>query len=481
MLLIADSTERVHAWRSAYPDDSVAIVERDAGLIGSGDVVCAHLSDVRASFGVDTKVDLAPHAKLQALRTDLQALASRDSAPAIVIYSGDHLTAGTISGIKQRISHFYLPGYSAEKVYVVPTAIGRDVLPGDLRRVIDLFLDSIARGNSTPPDILFNGARGEEALWVLRLLGEASDVAVGAEGRYRKDGIAAPNTPAAWLSPFGLPGAAFGQEKLLRKWIPEFYRPAVRQFVSALLADHRVRAEPLAELRQALAWPIPPPGPLLLPESRLAVLGHGPFAYALAQLLGAVQIDRTKDDTDWHRVRGNTRAQTIVIVMPFSATVRSVVLWHQQAWQSLNFAEARIQIICLNPALAETARGVDVFARKGECGNSFRDWGEYVGFADVRRGLRALVEQWAALKILPRSTWDREKEAADVLPLIRAALRTQDRGQLFDSLESAGAIDWHALLGHTRANAVEAWVRTVTTAVTPIDWTAAQALFANNV
>lgn len=212
------------------------------------------------------------------------------------------------------------------------------------------------------------------------------------------------------------------------------------------------------------------------------VLGSGPVARVMGSLLRVPVIGRDAEDTGW-KWDGHKLADRIklIIAPSHSNGVDRVIRLHAEAWRCPDVSRLAVLLLISDSTAAEVLLGRDVFGRGGRTDSTFGDFHDVIGVVSPELSLRAIISRLAGLKHLLVSTWQSHARAADCIAPMMKAIQAQDRKALLECMPPLrprlDAFVWDSICfptsehanPHHYANAICAWLESVTAGVTP-DW-----------
>jgi hypothetical protein len=228
-------------------------------------------------------------------------------------------------------------------------------------------------------------------------------------------------------------------------------------------------------------------------KPHVLILGDGPCARSLAQILGLPRVERRAEDEgwDWPKPAGRKgKVADAVLLLIAADPSLGTPLWirrHEEARACPLARRTGVMLFGMAPILAKDLFDRDVFARTGampDTDQTFGTWGADLRILDDRSSLGDLLAALASLETLPQTTWDSLRRRANCLPAFFGVLERRDAEALPVLVAELNRIDWdarcfpHPIYGdpHAWANRIGTWLRAVTAGVPP-DWEEGLALF----
>jgi hypothetical protein len=216
-----------------------------------------------------------------------------------------------------------------------------------------------------------------------------------------------------------------------------------------------------------------------------AVLGSGPVAQTLRQVLGCALVERNANDTGWNWPNAKSNGPRFLLVTKFDSSPSEIIRWHSDVWESPNTAQICCGIVGISDQSANILAKRDVFGRMEAKGETFEDWSNYIALIPRSASLTNMLIKTAKLIPCSVGTWRRRANEVSVIPRLLKAIAKRDVAQLNEILPAAILQDWdsvcfsHPKFGtpHAYANRIKSWLASVTSGVAP-SWEKGESLLA---
>ena len=212
----------------------------------------------------------------------------------------------------------------------------------------------------------------------------------------------------------------------------------------------------------------------------IVVLGEGPHAGAMAQILCCPWIPSAPKDSGWKWPTRALGEHVSFGIMPGAkVTTARIIRWHSEAWRCPRARQVRCAIIGLREQLTNDLVRCDVFGRIGDYpGDTFADWSKHTTLFGRSAGLLEILNGLASLSYCPVTAWVEAVRRASVIPPLLKAIRSRTYADLHGIMPAANQVNWDAICPHHSAHLIRDWLRRVTPGVTQELWDEGERLFA---
>jgi len=218
----------------------------------------------------------------------------------------------------------------------------------------------------------------------------------------------------------------------------------------------------------------------------MIVLGTGPVAKVLGGILKVPLVGRNMDDTGWGWLGISLAERVKLLLVPDAhAGADRIVRCHIEAWNCPGVSRLGVVMFVPDCETAGYLQQRDVFGRKGVTTSRFCDWSDVIKIQRARSSLRELVRELSVVEFLPIDTWRRQAANASCTPQLLDTIKRGDAPTLVAMMPVLREVHWDSICfptmrfpnPHHYANAIEAWLSSVTPGVTP-NWEEGLALIA---